>query len=94
MRTCKTPHRAIGEKRKRRSQSTPSAGLEIGKASEPDRQLDDLQKMLLGAAALHYAKADSAFREALREAILATVTDPQDKALFPEFFPSSYRSIH
>jgi len=87
--TCRTPDRRIGEKGKRRGQSRTWAGIEIGNGNELDRQLEELQFMLLGATALAYAKVNSAFHEELRKALAATVTNPEDMALLPEFFPPS-----
>jgi hypothetical protein len=87
--TCRRPDRRIGEKGKRRGQSGTSAGIQIGTGNEVDRQLEELQFMLLGATALAYAKVNGAFHEELRKALAATVTDPEDIALLPEFFPLS-----
>jgi hypothetical protein len=69
------------------------AGLKIGRGRELDREFEVLQHMLLGATVEAHAKVNSAFREELRKAIQATVTDPKDMAVLPEFFPPSCRSI-
>jgi hypothetical protein len=87
---CKKAVRKIGRTRKRKGGSGVS---DTAKIEKPDRELDELQAMLLGAAALSHAKVNSAFRQSLREALLATVTDPADMALLPDFFLPSYRSI-
>jgi hypothetical protein len=81
--------RLIGGKGKRLGQSRASAGIEIGRSTELDRELRELQYMVLGATALAYASVNGAFREQLRNALVAEVTDPEDMALLPEFFPPS-----
>jgi hypothetical protein len=89
-RTYKTRlHRIVGTG-KRRAQSGVRA---IPETEEWDRALQELQTMALGAAVLAYAEANSEFRESLRKVLVARITDPEDMAMFPEFFPPPYRSI-
>jgi len=54
---------------------------------------DERKIMRLGAILLDLAEVDAVVRELLRQALVATVTDPRDMALLPEYFPPTYRSI-
>src|ERR1700683_5207066 len=51
-----------------------------------DRKLDVRRKIVLGAVVKAHAKLHSRFEEELRKAVLAG-TRPQDRGLFPEYFP-------
>ncbi len=63
-----------------------SGEVAIGESAERTCEVIELRTVLLGAVLMDYAKVNCRFREMLREAIVATVTDPEDMALFPEFF--------
>jgi hypothetical protein len=87
--TCRTRHKA-SENRKQQGQSGDGA---IDESAEREFELEDLQLALLGGVVLAHAKVNAAFYEELREVLLAAITDPEDMALLPEFFPPTYRGI-
>lgn len=79
-----------GENDKRQESSGKRVSLE---STEPMCEMIELRIVRLGAVVLDCAKANPEFREKLRQAMVATLTDPEDMALFPEFFPPAYPSI-
>jgi len=55
--------------------------------------LSERQAELMGAAVLAYAEVNIEFRQRLREAFVAQITDPEDMALLPEYFRPRFRLI-
>jgi hypothetical protein len=89
-RTYGTRHKS-GKNREHQGQSGDSA---IDESAEPEFDLEELHLALLGSVVLAHAKTNSAFHEKLRKLLLTAITDPEDMALFPEFFPPTYPGIH
>lgn len=84
----KTLAEQIAEDEKRIEQLR--AGLATKRAEQKtlDRKLDVRRKIVTGAVVKAHARLHSGFEEELRKAMLAG-TRPQDRGLFPEYFPAA-----
>jgi hypothetical protein len=89
----RTRHRKGGGRGKPHGHYRASSGIKIGDRMESLSDLE-LYLALMGTAAEAYAEVDSEFQDWLRVALRTTVTDPEDMALFPEYFPLPHRSMH
>jgi hypothetical protein len=93
-RICRTRHRHVAAKGKRREQSEALLAKIKARNRKLDREIVEIQTRLLGSVVLAHARVNSAFREELQKAILATVPDPQDRAALPELSPPADATLH
>ncbi len=57
------------------------------------QQKAELAAMLLGSAVMARAQTDELFRAKIRKVLFATITDPEDLALLPDFFAPANRGM-
>lgn len=57
------------------------------------KQLAELTAMLFGSVVLAHGRSDELFRARLRKLLFATITDPEDLALFPDFLAPANRRL-
>jgi hypothetical protein len=93
-RICRARHRRIAGNGKRRVQKEALLAKIKARTRKLDREIVEIQTRLLGSVVLAHARENTAFREELQKAILATVPDPQDRAALPELSPPADATLH
>jgi hypothetical protein len=84
----KTLAEQITEDEKKIEQLKASLANKRAEQKTLDRKLDVRRKIVTGAVVKAHARLHSGFDEELRKAMLAG-TRPQDRGLFPEYFPAA-----
>ena len=84
----KTLHERIAEEKKRHEQSRLALADLQARARILDRKLDARRKIVAGALTLAHAERNSAFHQQFARLAQANMR-PQDRVLFPEFFPEA-----
>ena len=84
----KTIEELIAEEQKKAEESKARMMALLARKKTQDRKTDTRRKILVGYAALAYARRNPAFDEHLKKAVPAEITRVQDKLVLPEFFPT------
>jgi hypothetical protein len=83
----KTLDEQIEELRHKKEDLAKQLGAKEARKKQTARKIDTRRKIIRGAVAEAHANVSSGFGEELAGAVRAAVTRPQDRALFPEYFP-------
>lgn len=83
----KTLDEQIEELRHKKEDLAKQLGAKEARKKQTARKIDTRRKIIRGAVAEAHANVSSGFGEELAGAVRAAVTRPQDRVLFPEYFP-------